>query len=762
MDRVVRDRRANSLVRACKSSVFGFVVAALAVAGAIGGGCASDNSTVGSGGSTPGTGGGGGVVCDQDCSTIETPICLKSVCNDGTFEGTLGTCVVVPDDGGTCDDGLFCTTEDVCDGGTCKGGLQNDCGMPEVPCNKISCDETTKTCSSAPIADASPCIPTNVCETNGTCNAGTCSGTAKDCSFSPNAECNLVACNPQTGNCDAVPDASKDGLGCNVTGDLCATGKKCNNGQCLGGNEKDCSLFDQDCALGECNPQTGNCFAMPIAPGQTCPAATNDCNIGKCDANGDCNPDPVANGTSCNDHNPCTSADSCTAGVCDGSPVAGCSLYFQADFETCPDGWTFGGDWACGTPTSVGPAAANGGTGVIGTVLGANYSPSQAYATTFAESPTISLVGATAPVARFALWVHTEGSTYDGAHLEISQDGGAFTVLTTSKAYNLTVGSQPAWGGDQHLDGWQIVTANLAPYVGHQVKLRFSFRSDSIIQYPGVYVDDLIVAEPNAIPIDITTSTLSSAVAGQPYIANVSKLGGTASSVWSIVPGGTNTAWLSIDPSTGALSGTPSMGQQGPVSVTIHVQEPSLPSNFDEETFTFDVALGYYLQNFEGACPNGWTLAGDWQCGVPSSVGPAAAFSGTKAMATIIAGNYSNNDAYATTIATSPNIDLSAATTPTLRFMAWLKTETSFDGFNVKVSTDGTTFTQLTSVTPAYPSGTLAGESAWRGTFDTWQPYTADLSAYAGQVIQVRFAFRSDGSVVYPGVYIDDVVVTDP
>jgi hypothetical protein len=38
---------------------------------------------------------------------------------------------------------------------------------------------------------------------------------------------------------------------------------------------------------------------------------------------------------------------------------------------------------------------------------------------------------------------------------------------------------------------------------------------------------------------------------------------------------------------------------------------------------------------------------------------------------------------------------------------------------------------------------------------------TADLTAYAGQTIQIQFSFCSDGSVVNPGWYIDQVMVAD-
>lgn len=62
-------------------------------------------------------------------------------------------------------------------------------------------------------------------------------------------------------------------------------------------------------------------------------------------------------------------------------------------------------------------------------------------------------------------------------------------------AYNLTVGGESAWGGHQSSAGWQEVVADLSAYAGQTVALRFAFRSDSSVVYPGIYIDDVIVAE---------------------------------------------------------------------------------------------------------------------------------------------------------------------------------------------------------------------------------------------------------------------------
>jgi hypothetical protein len=226
---------------------------------------------------------------------------------------------------------------------------------------------------------------------------------------------------------------------------------------------------------------------------------------------------------------------------------------------------------------------------------------------------------------------------------------------------------------------------------------------------------------------------------------------------------------LSIDPTTGTLSGTPTIANVGMVTVKVHVEEITLPSNFADQIFTFnvlDIGTSYYGTNFEGACPNGWTLSGDWQCGAPTLTplggGPATAFSGAQVIATVLTDDYSSSDAYATNTATSPTVNLTGATSAKLRFRVWLDTEgSSFDGFNLKVSSDGGPFNLINTVTPTYPL-TVGGESAWGGHDGAlgYRLYQADLSQFVNHQIQLRFAFRSDSSGEYPGVYIDDVVVS--
>jgi len=280
-------------------------------------------ATSGSGGST-GTGGSGGTggdpgPCGQDCGQINTPQCLKSVCNDGSYPGVINTCVVVPDDAGiACDDGLFCTVEDACDGnGACAGGPQNDCGMTAPECNAITCDEQAKSCTNQALADGTTCTSADLCLSNTTCTAGVCGdGTPKDCFFSPVPnECFNSECNPANGMCEPV--AGNDGDPCVDQMDLCSAGNTCAAGVCSGGSPKDCSSFTQGCMVGVCDAANGSCFAQA-----------------------------VMNGGLCDDLDACTTGELCTNGTCSGGAAVTTCTGMTSD-GCCPSSCTPTNDIDC-------------------------------------------------------------------------------------------------------------------------------------------------------------------------------------------------------------------------------------------------------------------------------------------------------------------------------------------------------------------------------------------------------------------------------
>lgn len=474
------------------------------------GGATSTTSAQGGGeiggqGGMPGEGGMGGnnnSFCEIDCTTIETPQCLKSVCNEGQYSGPIGVCTVVPDEAGaSCDDGQYCTVTDVCnDAGACTGGGQNDCGMPAAACETVVCDEASKSCSGSPADNGSVCVAEDLCMVGGTCTDGLCLGTPNDCFFAPAGDCEVAICNSANGLCEPVPNFDKDGDACN-TGDFCQDNKTCSAGACGNGVPKDCSALDGECLVGGCDSATGLCNTDPLPAGSACSEATDVCNMGTCDANQVCQATPLADGTLCDDFSLCTTADQCTTGVCGGALMPSCDTYYQETFEMCPPlGWTLNAEWECGAPTSVGPSSAYQGSQLLALDLNAAYDILQSYAQAYTQTPKISLANATAPVMRYHHWVDTEGGPFDGYNVNISTDNGVtFSVLTTiTPAYPLMVNGQPAYGGYNQV--WQTVDVDLSAFVGQQVILRFAFQSDGSINSDGVYIDSITIAEPAALP----------------------------------------------------------------------------------------------------------------------------------------------------------------------------------------------------------------------------------------------------------------------
>jgi len=154
------------------------------------------------------------------------------------------------------------------------------------------------------------------------------------------------------------------------------------------------------------------------------------------------------------------------------------------------------------------------------------------------------------------------------------------------------------------------------------------------------------------------------------------------------------------------------------------------------------ITLGY-SQDFESD-PIGWYSFGandTWEWGAPTS-GPESAFSGEKVYATTLAGNYGNS---ANMTLVMPPVDLPADSAAYLQFMNWHSLETRWDFGHVFVSTDQENWTQL---------------FRFDGVTTDWTAREIDLSEYAGQRIYIGFNVTTDGSVVRPGWYIDDVALS--
>ncbi len=151
--------------------------------------------------------------------------------------------------------------------------------------------------------------------------------------------------------------------------------------------------------------------------------------------------------------------------------------------------------------------------------------------------------------------------------------------------------------------------------------------------------------------------------------------------------------------------------------------------------------VGGYRFDFESG-PQGWTVETGsgtaWELGTPSS-GPGGAHSGANCWGTNLAGDYQNSTR---TSLISPPLDLAMAA-PRLQFQGWFDQENCCDRTYLEIDAGGGWVLVTTYV----------------GTMTPWTAYTADLSAYQGQTVQLRLRFESDYSVIEPGAFIDDIEI---
>jgi len=333
------------------------------------------------------------------CTGANPVVCTaQDQCHDaGTCNPGTGTCSNPAKANGTaCTDGDLCTQSDTCQGGSCAGGSPVTCTALDA-CHDVGvCVSLTGTCTNPPKANGAPCSDGSACTVGDACQAGVCTSTGfVECTALD--QCHLPGeCDPMTGACSNPP--RPDGAACS-DGSACTLGDHCVSGGCAAGTPITCTAQDQCHDPGTCNPGTGVCSNPAKADGSACDdgnpcTQTDACQVGVCaggnpvvcvasdqchmagtcsSATGLCSNPSKPNGSACDDGDACTQTDACQSGACTGAnPVvcptaAPCHHVGSCDSSTgtCPD--TIAAD---GASCDDGNACTSGDTCAGGTCAG--------------------------------------------------------------------------------------------------------------------------------------------------------------------------------------------------------------------------------------------------------------------------------------------------------------------------------------------------------------------------------------------------------
>jgi hypothetical protein len=97
-----------------------------------------------------------------------------------------------------------------------------------------------------------------------------------------------------------------------------------------------------------------------------------------------------------------------------------------------------------------------------------------------------------------------------------------------------------------------------------------------------------------------------------------------------------------------------------------------------------------------------------------------------------------------------------------LKFWTWYRTEVDYDYGYVEVATDARSFISIPGsiTTTSDPNQRNLGDGI-TGISPSWVQATFDISAFAGQVIWVRFRYNTDGWTTDTGWYVDDIEPSD-
>jgi hypothetical protein len=332
---------------------------------------------------------------EKDCD--DSNQCTTDICTaEGECQNEFNT--------DPCDDGLYCTDGDVCDGaGNCVSGGQRDCSGVAGECQVGVCNELAGQCEGQPAPDGTECGAT-YCDgllwNRQTCQAGVCAGSELVQGCDDGDDCTADSCDPVAGCANpAGPDGSECGArSCSGLDWMRST---CQSGACTGSELVQSCDDGNACSADTCDAAAG-CGSTPVADGAECGTRycdgldykrricqggvcvgsellsncvdTEECTTDLCDPAGCSNP-PVSDGTECGSrycNGLAWTQETCQSGTCSGTaqvqncddsnvctddscdPAAGCSSVDNTaacdDSDACTMNDTCSGGTCTGMP----------------------------------------------------------------------------------------------------------------------------------------------------------------------------------------------------------------------------------------------------------------------------------------------------------------------------------------------------------------------------------------------------------------------------
>ena len=276
--------------------------------------------------------------CDDGNPCTDNEICIAGDCYDDELflpDGTVEDCTCYSDD--DCipldDDDDLCNGYPRCDlpedsqePGHCyfEEGWTPDCNDGNE-CTKDSCDAVAGCVNDAEKKNGQLCLGGAPCMEGKSCTGGECLGgvpvVCNDGDQCTKDTCLVTGCDF---NGPAMNNESCD------DGDMCTTGDFCFNGDCVTGEPLICEDDTVACVSVICDPDSGCLFEMDHSA----------CNDGNTCTNDICDPDKgcthtVAEFMPCQDGDPCTVGDYCTAQGCmAGNLLLDCE---DADHDSIPN-----------------------------------------------------------------------------------------------------------------------------------------------------------------------------------------------------------------------------------------------------------------------------------------------------------------------------------------------------------------------------------------------------------------------------------------